>query len=100
LAHLQKNISLIFSTKSIPSSATLSEPAVYDLASLLGPGRSGCISWGAFMNFPVTRATESDQVALVIRAPMAPKSLVMNFDCGQRAAGLAPPTVALQDLFA
>jgi hypothetical protein len=52
------------------------------------------------MNVPVTLAAESDQVALGIRALMAPKSLVMNFNCGQRAAGLAPPTVALQDLFA
>jgi hypothetical protein len=47
------------------------------------------------MNFPVTVATERDQIALVIRALMTPESSVMNFDCGERAAGLAPPTVAL-----
>ena len=47
------------------------------------------------MNFPVTLATESDQVAFGILALMAPESPVMNFDCGKRAAGLAAPTVAL-----
>jgi len=47
------------------------------------------------MNSPVTLATENDQVALGIRALMAPESLVMNFYCGERAAGLAAPTVAL-----
>jgi hypothetical protein len=57
--------------------------------------RTSCISFGVFMNFPVTLATESDQVVLGILALMAPESLVMNFDCGERAAGLAPPTVAL-----
>jgi hypothetical protein len=62
--------------------------------------RTGCISFGALMNFPVTLAAESDQVVLGILALMAPESLVMNFDCGERAAGLAAPTVALQDLFA
>jgi len=50
---------------------------------------------GGFMNFPVTLATERDQVVLGILALMAPESLVMNFDCGERAAVLAPPTVAL-----
>ena len=60
----------------------------------------GCILFGAFMNFPITFATESDQVALGIRPLMAPESPVMNFDCGERAAGLAAPTVALQYLFA
>jgi len=50
---------------------------------------------GAFMNFPVTLATKSDQVALVIRALMALESPVMNFDCGERAAGLAAPPIAL-----
>ena len=47
------------------------------------------------MNFPVTLAAESDQVVLGMRALMAPESPVMNFDRGKRAAGLAPPTVAL-----
>jgi len=72
--------------------------------SKLGPfvdeERTGCISFGAFMNFPMTLATEGDQVALGIRALMAPESLVMDFDCGERAAGLAAPTIALQYLFA
>jgi hypothetical protein len=31
-------------------------------------------------------ATESDQVALGVRALMALESPVMNFDCGKRAA--------------
>jgi len=52
------------------------------------------------MNFPMTLATESDQVALDIRALTAPESPMMNLDGGERAAGLAPPTVALQYLFA
>jgi hypothetical protein len=47
------------------------------------------------MNFPVALAAESDQVALGVRALTAPESLVMNFDCRERAAGLAAPTVAL-----
>ena len=51
------------------------------------------------MNLPMTLATESDQVVLGIRTLMAPESLVMNFDCGERAAGLAAPTIALQNLF-
>jgi hypothetical protein len=34
-----------------------------------------------FMNFPVTLATQGDQVALGICALMAPESPVMNFDC-------------------
>jgi hypothetical protein len=46
------------------------------------------------MDFPMTLATESDQVAFGILALMASESLVMNFDCGERAAGLAAPTVA------
>ena len=40
--------------------------------------RTGCISFGALMNFPVTLAAESDQVVLGILALMAPESLVMN----------------------
>jgi len=52
------------------------------------------------MNFPMTLATKSDQVVLGIRALMAPESLVMNFKCGERAAGLAPPAIALQYRFA
>jgi hypothetical protein len=44
--------------------------------------RTGCISFGTLMNFPVTLATESDQVARGIGALMAPESPVMNFDCG------------------
>jgi len=47
------------------------------------------------MNFPVTLATQSDQVVRDILALMAPESLMMNFNCGKRAAGLAPPAVAL-----
>jgi len=54
-----------------------------------------CTSFGAFMNFSVTLAAESDQVALVIRALMAPELLVMNFDCGKRATRLAAPAVTL-----
>jgi len=73
----------------------LVEPAVYDLASLSSREHTGCISFGAFMNFPMTLAAESDRVALGIRALMAPESPVMNFDCGERAAGLAAPPVAL-----
>jgi len=61
---------------------------------------TGCISFGALMNFPVTLATQSDQVVRGILALMAPESLMMNFDCGKRAAGLAAPPVALQYLFA
>jgi len=62
--------------------------------------RTGCISFGALMNFPMALATESDQVVLGIRALMAPESPVMNFDCRKRAAGLAAPTIALQYLLA
>ena len=57
--------------------------------------RSGCISLGAFMNFPVTLAAESDQIALGIYPLLAPEALVMDFDRRKRAAGLAAPTVAL-----
>jgi len=58
-------------------------------------GAPACISFATFMNFPVTLATQSDQVVFGIRALMAPESPVMNFDCGKRAAGLAPPPVPL-----
>jgi hypothetical protein len=40
------------------------------------------------MNFPMTLATESDQVALGIRALMAPESPMMNLDGGERLAWL------------
>jgi len=73
---------------------------VYDLASPSSREHTGCISFGAFMNFPVTLATESDQVAPGIRALMVFESHVMNLNCGERAAGLAAPTIALQYLFA
>jgi len=43
------------------------------------------------MNFPVTLATKSDQVALVIRALMALESPVMNLDCGERAGSHSAP---------
>lgn len=36
------------------------------------------------MKFPVTLATESDQVVLSIRALMVFESHVMNLDCGER----------------
>jgi hypothetical protein len=52
------------------------------------------------MNCPVTITAKSDQVVLGILALMAPESQVMNFDCGERAAGLASPAVSLQDLLA
>ncbi|MFZ3211405.1 MAG: hypothetical protein WA188_07800 [Terriglobales bacterium] len=58
------------------------------------------ISFGACMNFPVTLATKSDQVLLGIRTLTAPESVVMNFDCGKRAASLAAPAIALQYLLA
>ena len=73
----------------------LVEPAVYDLAIPSSREHTSCISFCVFMNFPVTLATESDQVALGIRALIAPELPVMNFDCGKRAAGLAAPAVAL-----
>jgi len=57
--------------------------------------RTGCISFRVFMNFPMALAAESDQVVLGILALLAPESLVMNFDCGERAARLAAPTIAL-----
>ena len=60
----------------------------------------GCVSFSVFMNFPVTFAAKRDQVALGILALTAPESLVMDFNRGKRAAGLAAPTVALQYLFA
>jgi len=50
------------------------------------------------MNFPVTVATKSDQVALGILALIASESSVMNFDRAERAAGLAAPTVPFEDL--
>jgi hypothetical protein len=43
----------------------------------------------------VTFATESYQVVLGIRYLMASESLVMNFDGGKRAGGLAAPAIAL-----
>jgi hypothetical protein len=46
----------------------LVEPAVYDLASPSSRERTGFISFGALMNFPVTFAIESDQ-ALLGRSP-------------------------------
>jgi hypothetical protein len=69
---------------------------VYDLASPSSREDTGLHFIGAFMNFPMTLATKRDQVVLGIRALMAPESLVMNFDCGERAAGLAAPTIVVR----
>ena len=70
-----------------------------DQLATLGPfvdeERTGCVLFGAFMNFPMTVATEGDHVALGICAPMAPESPMMNLDGRERAAGLAAPPVAL-----
>jgi len=76
---------------------SLVEPAVCDPASF-SPEHTRCISLGALMNFPVSVATKSDQVALGILSLMASESSVMNFDRGERAAGLAAPTVPFEDL--
>jgi hypothetical protein len=56
----------------------LGEDLTYDPAGHFGPEHSGRISFGGFMNFPVTLATKSD--ALVMRALTAFELLVMNLD--------------------
>jgi hypothetical protein len=57
--------------------------------------RTGCISFCGLMNFPMTLATESDQVVLDIRTLSAFEMLMMDFDAGKRTAELAAPAVAL-----
>ena len=60
---------------------------------MVAAGPSG--SFGVLMNFPMTLSTEGDQVVLGTRTLLASEPLVMDFDAGKRAAGLAAPAVAL-----